>query len=229
MSHDDFSAEPDPAAAGQLPAGEHILWQGSPDGLSLAWRVYHLREVTGYFSILMSWRAFSIWWETALVGKALTSSATLLLPFGIAALLLLVIGFLSARTTRYTITNKRLVMRTGIAMPGTLNLPFSAVKAASHRDFGKTVFAQSCGDVGVEISEGKLAYLMLWPHVRPWQLRNPQPMMRCLPNSAEVAEILVKGLSGTQTEKRTKAVSRRPVTAVVTAPSDSILSGHLAT
>jgi Bacterial PH domain len=228
FGHDDYAAEPDPAAPGQLPRGETIVWQGRPDGLSLAWRVYHLREVTAYFGVLISWRLVSSWWDTGLASKVMASTLPLVLPFTIAALLLLGLGFLSAKTTRYTITNRRIVMRTGVAMPTTLNLPFTAVSAANHRDYGKGLIIQDSGDIGIEISDAKLAYLMLWPHVRPWALRHPQPMMRCVPESATVAHILVQALSGeavvaaTNLEKRAAPALAKPTS------TSQVLDGHFA-
>jgi hypothetical protein len=34
-------------------------------------------------------------------------------------------------------------------------------------------------------SAGKrIAYLHLWPHARPWQLKRPQPLLRALPDAA---------------------------------------------
>ena len=51
------------------------------------------------------------------------SSSRSPLAIGIA----LVFAWASARTTVYTITNRRVVMRFGIALPMTLNLPFTLI------------------------------------------------------------------------------------------------------
>eukprot|EP01035_Chromulina_nebulosa_P017463 gene17463-23016_t len=206
MSHDDYAAEPDPAAPGQLPEGETILWQGLPEWRDLAWRVYHLREAAAYFALLMAWRGFSAWWETGLLSQVALAMSPLLIPAGLSAAIIALIAWLSARTTRYTITSKRLVLKVGMALPTTFNLPFSAIGAANVRMAGG-----GCGDISVTLSSGdKLAYLMLWPHVRPWRLKKPEPMMRALPECAKVADILAAGLRGAAGQS---AATMRPVTA----------------
>ncbi len=190
MSHDDYAAEPDPAAPGQLPEGEIILWQGAPDWRDLAWRVYHLREASAYFVLLMTWRGFSTWWETGLLSQAALAVTPLLLPAGLCAAILVLIAWMSARTTLYTVTDRRLVLKIGIALPTTFNLPFSAIGSAVIRESGR-----GRGDIGVEIASGdKLAYLMLWPHARPWRLRKPEPMLRAVPECGKVAQLLAFGL-----------------------------------
>jgi hypothetical protein len=190
MSHDDFAAEPDPAAPGQLPEGEKILWQGAPDWQDLAWRAYHLREASGYFGLLMAWRGFSTWWETGLLAQAALAVTPLLVPAGLCAAILVLIAWMSARSTLYTITDRRLVLKIGIALPTTFNLPFSAIASASLRETG-----QGRGDIGVALGNGdKLAYLMLWPHARPWRLKQPEPMLRSVPDCGKVAHLLAVGL-----------------------------------
>ena len=39
------------------------------------------------------------------------------------------------------------------------------------------------------------AWLLLWPHVRPWRMRHPEPMLRSLPDAAHVAAILAPALT----------------------------------
>jgi Bacterial PH domain len=190
MSHDDFAAEPDPAAPGQLPRGERILWQGKPDWRNLAWRVYHLREVVLYFSALVAWRGFSTWWDTGLIGQVLPAVAPLLIPAMLCAAILTLMAVLNARSSVYTLTDKRLVLRIGAALPTTFNLPFTAIGSADIKETGR-----GCGDISVALStEDKLAYLMLWPHAKPWRLMKPEPMLRSVPEAAKVARLLASGL-----------------------------------
>jgi Bacterial PH domain len=190
VSHDDFATEPDPAAPGQLPKDEKILWQGGPDWRDLAWRAYHLREASAYFGLLMAWRGFSAWWETGLLAQAALAVTPLLLPAFLCAAILTLIAWLSARTTLYTITDKRLVLRIGIALPTTFNLPFLAIGSADLRET-----TRGCGDIGLALSSGdKLAYLMLWPHARPWRIKQPEPMLRSVPECGKVAHLLAAGL-----------------------------------
>lgn len=217
MSHDDFAAEIDPAQPGQLPAGERILWQGKPDWRNLVWRVYHLRELAVYFALLMVWRGFSTWWETGLFGQVASAIAPLLVPALAGAAILTLIGWMSARTSQYTLTDRRLVMKFGIALPTTFNLPFSAVSSAELRETGR-----GCGDISVRLgSEDKLAYLMLWPHARPWRLLRPEPMLRAVPEALEVAHLLSSGLRSVtgQTALHDHAVTQK-------APGRTTSKGH---
>ena len=38
----------------------------------------------------------------------------------------------------------------------------------------------------------RIAWLQLWPHARPWRLGKPQPMLRCVPQGAQVAKLLAQ-------------------------------------
>jgi len=40
-----------------------------------------------------------------------------------------------------------------------------------------------------------VAYLSLWPHVRPWHINNAQPMLRGLPDAAAAAQVLAGALA----------------------------------
>jgi Bacterial PH domain len=224
MSHDDFASEPDPALPGHLPEGERILWQGAPDWRSLVWRVYHLREVVIYFGILLLWRGFSAWWETGLISKAMASASPLLIPMVVCAAILVFIAVLSARSTVYTITSGRLVFKIGIAVPTTFNLPFSSIGDANVRALGL-----GCGDIGVTLrSDDKLAYLVLWPHARPWHLKKPQPMMRSVPDGLKVAGILSNALQAEAGQPRTgqPIVNQGDVTGANSAPHGGLTTAN---
>jgi hypothetical protein len=95
--------------------------------------------------------------------------------------LLALTAWLSASTTLYTITDKRIVMRIGIVLTLTFNLPFSRIQAAQIKNSknGK-------GNIALDLQgPDRIAYLHLWPHARPWHLKQPQPMLRALPEVAE--------------------------------------------
>lgn len=191
--HDDFAAEPAPDLSTGLPDGEVLLWQGSPDWKALAWRVYHLRFVLAYFVVLAGWNGAS----TALGGQGLRLALISMLPVtaagAVAAGLLTLIAWLASRTTVYSITTRRVVMRIGIALPITFNLPFASIEAVAVRRS-----ADGSGDICLQMSRnGLLSYLVLWPHVRPWVWRQPQPSLRAVPALDRVATLLGHALAAT--------------------------------
>ena len=97
-----------------------------------------------------------------------------------AVVLLAALAWLAARTTVYSITSKRIVMRIGIALPITINVPFRAVNSV-----GLKRHADGSGDIPASLPKGyRLAFLVLWPHARPWHVRNPQPMLRSVPDAS---------------------------------------------
>jgi hypothetical protein len=208
--HDDYHVEPVPGLPEALPKDERILWQGAPAWRAVAREVFHIRAVTLYFALLMAWRGGSHFADSG-VSAALLSIASLLpvAAFGLGLLVLL--ARLVSRTTLYTITNRRVVMRIGMALPVTINVPFTLVAAAGlRRGPGGT------GDIPLTLSgDQRIAYSWLWPHVRPWHLRMPEPMLRGVPEVERVAAILGKAL-GEAAPGAVNAANqqvRRPVTA----------------
>lgn len=174
-----------------LPAGEVIVWQGAPAWGAVARRVLHVRKVALYFALLLAWSVASGLYD-GLPGGDIARDALTLLPVGGAAIgLLLLFAWLIARTTRYTITTRRVVMQFGVALSMSVNFPFRIIEAASLRRY-----TDGTGDIPLTLSgDGRLAYLVLWPHARPWQIRRPQPMLRVVPRAAEVAETLARAMT----------------------------------
>jgi hypothetical protein len=173
-----------------LPAGEHILWQGAPDWRVLARTALHTPWIALYFGALIAWNLASglIRAEPAMtvlmqmIMSVAVGSACLGLLYGYA--------WLNARTTVYTLTNRRFVLRHGVALSKCFNIPYAAVAAA-----GLKVDKAGVGDNPLTLSgDNKIAYPHLWPHARPWRIGNPQPMMRAVPDAAAVADRLSQAL-----------------------------------
>lgn len=175
-----------PGLPEHLPRGERILWQGVPDWRMLANQVFHVRAIAIYFAVLLGWRAANVLYDGGGAVQALLSVA-LLAPLALLALgLLCVLAWLSARTTIYTLTNRRVVMRVGIVLSITFNLPLRQVESAGLRPL-----RGDFGDIALVLAPGeRIAYLHLWPHVRPWQLKRTQPMLRCVADAAAVGQLL---------------------------------------
>ena len=176
---------------GELPAGERVLWQGAPDWRSLALRAYHVRGLALYFTALLALRAAFVIHDGGGPAQALVA-VLWLAPAALAALgLLALLAWLSARTTIYAITDRRIVMRVGIALPMTVNIPFRIVAAAGFR-----AHADGTGEVPLALlGPDRLAWLHLWPHVRPWRVARPEPMLRALPEAARIAALLGPALA----------------------------------
>jgi len=175
----EYDHEPVRGLPGDLPAGEEILWQGAPD-----WRVFlrsalKSRWIIGYF-VAIALVALA----NGSFGGALASVISGVLAIG----LLAVYAVLVARTTVYTITNRRVVLRIGVALNKCINLPLKLIGAAHLRPQGGEV-----GDIAMEL-DGRhgIGYAMIWPHARPMKLRAAQPMMRSLPDVQNVADLLAK-------------------------------------
>lgn len=174
-----------------LPAGEHILWQGAPDWRALAVRAFHLRKLAVYFAGLLALRALLVVGDGGSGADALRS---LLLPGPLALIglgLVAVLAWLSARTTAYTVTNRRVVMRVGIVLTLTFNLPYRRIASAAF-----SAAPGQSGDIALTLSgRDRIAWMHLWPHARPWQLARPQPMLRCVPEGHAVATLLAQAWS----------------------------------
>lgn len=175
----EYENEPIRGLPGDLPAGEHILWQGAPDWRTFARSALFTRWIGLYFVFLTA-LAFT----SGSFGGALVTGAS-----GLIALLLLW-GFAwgVARTTVYTITNRRVVLRIGVALNKCINLPLKVIGSANLRPQ-----AAGFGDIALSLTEKhRLGYAVLWPHARPLHFSKPEPMLRALADAEQAAEILAK-------------------------------------
>lgn len=185
MSHDDFHTEPLPGLPELPPAGERILWQGRPDWRALARQALNVGWVAGYFLLLAAWRGIAIGLDHG-AGVGVKAAIPFLVMGLAACLLLALMAFVLARTTVYTLTNRRVVLRIGAALTVTLNIPFTQLAAADlavSRNGVGTIALRTLGDT-------RLSYLVCWPHVRPWRIARTEPALRCIPEAARVAELL---------------------------------------
>ncbi len=174
----------------RLPPGEEVLWQGAPNWRALARRAFHADKVALYFALLLLWQAAVVFGQGRPPAE-LVSAAMWYVPMGaIAAGILAFFAWLNARMTIYTITNRRVVVKFGVALPMTVNLPFTLV-----RDVKLKSYRDGTGDLALELGgDERIFYLHLWPHVRRWHFTNPQPMLRVVPGVEEAGDRLVTAL-----------------------------------
>jgi hypothetical protein len=173
-----------------LPEGERILWQGAPDARAILMGALRLPWAAGYFALLFAWTIVAGLGDGA--GAAVIATrlgAVAAAGAGVAALLGLY-AWAVARTTVYTITNKRVVIRHGVALQKAFNVPFRVVTSA-----GLKLDRAGTGDLPLALSDGqRIAFVHLWPHVRPWRFTQTEPMLRGVPKAAEVAVVLAEAL-----------------------------------
>ncbi len=186
--------EPEFGLPEPLPAGERVLWQGRPDWRVLARRVFHVRTLVLYFIAILLIRAVVVTLNGGTHAEALRAAAMLAPLAALAIGVAVGMALLCARTTVYTLTDKRVTMRIGIVLNLTFNLPLSRIASAGLRDTGL-----GTGDIPLTLAgSDRIAYLHLWPHARPWHLARPEPMLRCVPDADRVARMLAAAWAQTR-------------------------------
>lgn len=175
---------------GPPPEGEHVLWHGQPSMHGLSRRAFHLRAVAIYFAIIIVWQIAVGVHDGRGTPEIVAGATWIALLAGIALSILWLLAYATRRSARYVITNRRIVMRVGVALPITINLPFARIAAADLR-----VERDGSGEVSVRLAPGeRVAWALLWPHVRPWRLRSPEPTLRGLSDARAVAAVLTDAL-----------------------------------
>lgn len=184
----EYQYEPIHGLPEQLPEGETIIWQGEPQWSGMARRVFHLRGLSLYFALLIALHAGSQLLGGEPANAVLASLGWQLCLGGLALGILAVLARAYARTTVYTLTNRRIVLRFGVAVPMMINLPLEQIESAGLRNC-----SDGTGDIAVHLLPGsKLSYWALWPNVRPWYWAPVEPMLRAVPDPEHVAGLLAK-------------------------------------
>jgi hypothetical protein len=207
-------SEPVPELPAELPPGEEVLLQVRPPWRRFAQDVFHLRALTVYFLLFAAARGLRGWQMGGAIA-ALRDTAEVL-PLVAAGLgVLAFLGWVYARATLYVITTGRIVIRSGVAVPMTFNLPFRRLGSADVR-----ARADGSGDIVIKLAgKERLAWLALWPNARPWRFAHAEPMLRGLPNAAQVAEVLAGAM------RTWSAAAQAPV---VFAPAHGSAGGDIA-
>jgi hypothetical protein len=174
-----------------LPPGEKLLWQGSPDWKALAIRGYHVRKVGLYFLALIAWR-IGIGISNGQTLASIGESCAVLTALGATAMsVLALLAYGTSRAAVYSITSSRVLLRHGIAVPLTLNVPFTAVDSAALK-----MSADGTGDISFSVArDQRVGYMITWPHLRPGHFTRPCPGFRALTDAAHAAGILSAALA----------------------------------
>lgn len=210
LSEHDEGAHPG-ALPAALPEGEQLLWQGRPSARGLARQNFHVLGVGLYFLALLIWRTLSVAAEPGNgLAEGLSAASVLVMPFLAAEAVLSLLAWGYARSTIYTLTSARLAIRSGLAVPVTTTIAFELVEGAALKRHGKGL-----GDLCFTVRESERpSWAMLWPSVRPWRWRHPEPSFRCVPNGEAVALKVKAAL-----EKSAPATAHAPASPVAGADS----------
>jgi hypothetical protein len=101
----------------------------------------------------------------------------------------------------------------------TLNIPFRQIASAAVKEY-----PGGNGDLPLAVTgQQRLAFLLLWPHVRPWKLTRVEPMLRCVPDARDVAGLLASALQAASPQ------TPEPVAAVMPVPPRQELNPAVAT
>jgi hypothetical protein len=199
---------------GRLPEGEEILWQGAPEWRALARHAFRIRMVAVYFGLLIVWRVVGSLDSGHNAAYAATSAVSCVTLAAAGIALFCLFAWLIARTTTYTITNRRAVITYGMALPKSINLPFTRIDAADLR-----INADGTGDIALKLpAKTRLSYLLLWPHVRPGAKGRAEPVLRCIADPEHAAAVLTDALAATlATGERSFAAAQPAGQSIMTA------------
>ena len=197
VEHDEEAA---PGIPEPLPAGERVLWQGSPDWKVLARSKFHLRKLVVYFAAIIAVQIILAANSGAPVGEVVASGVGYSLLATIGLGLVAFLAWLNARAAMFTITSRRVILRCGVAVPLSMSLPHGKIDTADVRGLG-----QGYGDIALKpAADSGASYVLLWPFVRPWRYLRVQPMLRAIADAAEAADILARALEADTLERASR-------------------------
>jgi hypothetical protein len=192
----EFAFEPVHGLPENLPPGEALRWQGAPHWRALARRAFHVRAVAFYFGLLILLRVGFLLADGAPLAETGLAALWLSILGLFAVGILVLLAWLYSRSTVYSITDRRVVIRFGVALPIAVNIPFKIIESA-----GLRVYPDGSGDIPLTLTQGqKVSYLIMWPNVRPWHFSRAQPMLRAIPDASAVAQILADALRAATAE-----------------------------
>lgn len=187
----DFDRDVAPGLPASLPEGERVLLLAKPSWRSLAIHAFHARKIGVYCAAILAWRVGAALAGGKSLGGALGDAAGVAPLAALGVLLPIALAYAYGRTTVYTLTDRRIVLRSGVALPVTFNLPFARIEAAALRRY-----ADGTGDIPLKLAgHTRLAFAHLWPSARPWRINNPEPMLRALPDVDAFAQALSRALA----------------------------------
>lgn len=198
-----------------LPEGEDILYQGSADPRALILAAMHVRAVAFYIGAVIMVRSVIGAGGGESFAVLIERAAEFLALGGVAVGILSLLGWWMAKRSVFTITNRRVVIRHGIAIRKYINIPFDGITSVDLKPLGR-----GTGNIALK-SEGRQAvpYFHLWPFASPMRFTKTIPVLRALPKVDEVAPILVDAI-------RAAAPSRVEVARPAASAEPAAKTGH---
>ena len=185
-----------PGLPEELPRSESLLWQGAPVFDSVLKGSFHFTKLVTYFAALLVVQLVLTLREGAPVGDAVASTAGFALLAAASLGLLAFYVRLVIRSTMMTLTDRRVVLRTGVAVPVTINLPYSRIEAADLR-----LYKDGTGDIVLIPEAGsRVSWLLLWPMVKPFRWMRVRPVLRGIADAESVARSLANALGSVAAE-----------------------------
>lgn len=192
LEHDREAA---PGLPEELPRHEQLLWQGAPDFHSVLRGSFHFTKLVTYFAALLVVQLLLNLREGVPVSDAIATTSGFALLAAAALGLLALYARLVSRATLFTLTDRRIVLRTGVAVPVTINLPFARIEAADLR-----LHKDGTGDIVLVPEVGsRVSWLLLWPMVKPFRWWRVRPVLRGIENAESVARQLADALGNAST------------------------------
>ena len=179
-----------------IPSDEKIYWVGKPNWKSFSYQAFGIKYLLIYFLICALYSVSKI--EMVF---SFSIFVTNYIPFLVSGLLagaiLISIAYLEAKHTVYVITERRIVIRTGVALVFLLNAPFKKIISIDRQ-----TLSQGQGNISFRTdSRKRIPYLSCWPSVRPWSFLLPSPAFRSIPDIAAV-EIIIADLAALNLENK---------------------------
>jgi hypothetical protein len=200
----EYDHEPVRGLPEELPEGEYIIWQDAPDWKRMVASALHVRLALLYFAIIGAVALLRGDFGTAGMMVVFASAVTgffTLYAYGV------------SRTCVYTLTDKRVVMRVGVALNKCINIPLSEIETANLKLTGG-----GAGNVVLTLKGmPRMGYTMLWPHARSLRMVRPQPMLRAVPDAERVAKLLFDATMLVQPVVKAKRPASSPTVEGLTA------------
>ena len=198
-----------------LPADEAILWQVGPDWRQVAFRSLALKPILLWLGALGIVRLGYLMLDGAHVQTMAAAVAWLVVCALAVSALLGLYAWGVGKTTRYYLTNRRIIIRCGVALDKTINVPLSKVESAGIQETGNNQ-----GNIALTLEpDSKIGYLVLWPHVRAARGARAEPVLLAVSGVDRLARTLTDAWMSEQNrlaeERSGQQTDRQPDTDAV--------------